>query len=55
MKQKPRIKIVSRGHVFTARLWRCWGFDTFGRFESATGWTPQEAYFNWQSNLTVNY
>lgn len=53
---KPRIKLKRRGLVFQARKWRCSGFDALGhRYALGYGWTPQEAYANWLSDLTVNY
>lgn len=56
MKHKPTIKLKRRSPVFTARQWRCSGFDAGGqRYGLGYGWTPQEAYYNWQNDLTVNY
>ena len=55
MSTKPRIKLRRRGPVFQSKQWRCAGFASDMRYACGYGWTPQEAYYNWLSDLTVNY
>lgn len=54
--RKPRIKLVNRQPVFQAKQWRCSGFDSRTEYYGlGYGWTPQEAYYNWKSNVSTYY